>query len=128
MSEHSALTKTKPPTLPRRVFADDLSVVVGGEIYYPHAGEWVEFKGRPSVGLYVKLMDITSASKESLKELHKYIVAWDWTDDAGQPYVNPPTLETLLDMPPEELKWLLVNAGSDAALPTKNGGTPSIAH
>lgn len=120
-------TKTKPPITPRKVYADDLCVVVGNEDYYPHVGEWVEFKGRPSVGLYVKLMDLANASKESLKELLKYMVAWNWTDDAGEPYANPPTLETLLDMPSEELKWLLVHAGSDAAVLTKNGGTPSIA-
>jgi hypothetical protein len=120
-------TKTKPPITPRRVYADALCVIVGNEDYYPHAGEWVEFKGRPSVGLYMKLLDMANASKDSLTELLKYIVAWDWTDDSGNAYANPPTLETLLDMPPEELKWLLVNAGSDASITTKNGGTPSIA-
>jgi len=120
--------RSKPPVAPRRVSSDDLTVVIGGETYWPHAGEWVEFKGRPNVGLYVKLLDLATTSQDSLKELHKYIVAWNWTDDAGVPYANPPTLETLLEMPAEELKWLLTHAGSDAAAATKNGGTPSIVH
>lgn len=127
MTESLPHTKqTKPPLEARRVYSDDLSIVIGGETYYPHAGEWVEFKGRPSVGLYVKLLDLATASQDSLHELHKYIVAWNWTDDAGNAYANPPTLETLLEMPAAELKWLLVNAGNDAAIATKNGGTPSI--
>jgi hypothetical protein len=56
------------------------------------------------------------------------IRAWDWTDDNGQPYESPPTVETLLSLPSEEIGWLIQNAGSPATRTeeaAKNGSSPS---
>ena len=117
-------TNSKPPSnAPRRVVADDLAVNYNGEVYYPHAGEWVEFKGRPSVGLYLRFMEMADASSKGIQELTPHVLAWDWTDDDGKPY-PPPSVEVISGLPPEELKWLLTHASSDAT-PAKNGITPS---
>lgn len=116
--------RTKPPTMARRVSCDDLTVVVGGETYFPHYGEWVEYKGRPSVGLYIKLLGMNSASEDGLKELAKYVTAWNWTDDDNKPYPAP-SAEVFTMLPTDELKWLLITAGNDVAPLVPSGGTGS---
>jgi len=120
------MEKSKPPAVARRVYGDSLSVVYQQEVYYPHAGEYVDFKGRPSVGLYVDLMSMASNTK-GMERLASTIVGWNWTDDEGRPYENPPTFETLMLLPTEELKWLLQKAGSDEGAQDPNGITPSTA-
>ena len=53
---------TKAP--PRRVPSDDFTTTVGAEEYHPHAGEWVEFIGRPSVGDSLRLMKVLGLMAE----------------------------------------------------------------
>lgn len=103
----------KPPMTPRQVDSDDLAVVVGGETYYPHEGEWVKFKGRPSLGLWLKLRDLGDSHEEAYGLLLQHIHSWNWTDDEGNPYENPPTIATLLSLAKEEFQWLLVKLGSE---------------
>ena len=105
------MEKRKPPLAPRRVMADDITVEVGGETYHPHAGEYVEFKGRPSVGLYLKVAQL-GESPEALMLLVENLHAWTLTDDGGNEYPNPPALDSLLRMPGEELGWLLKNVST----------------
>lgn len=105
------MQRTKPPNKPRRVSAADIKVVEDGETYYPHVGEWVEFRGRVSLGLYLDLMD-AGRSRENLQLLLGIIHGWTLTDDNGQPV--PLSLEGLLSLPQEELSWLIANAGSAA--------------
>lgn len=118
------MERRKPPLKPRRVMADELAVDVDGETYYPHVGEWVEFKGRPSLGLYLEMTKLAE-STEGLVRLLQYIHAWTLTDDEGNAY--PLELASLMRMPKEEIAWLL----SSCELPgvseseSKNGLTPS---
>ena len=115
--------QSKPPTTPRRIYAADLAVQQAGSTYYPHAEEWVEFIGRPSVGLYIKLVDL-GRSPEGLALLHEHMSAWNWTNDAGEPYANPPALDDVYRMSEEELGWLLAYAGREPS-DLKNASTPS---
>lgn len=119
--------KSKPPLTPRRIFADDLAVEQGGETYYPHAGEFVEFKGRPAVGLYLRFGQLGD-SPEAVSLLLEYLTDWDWTDDEGKPY-GPPTIEALMRLPAVELGWLLTNAASEPKTEEAhlNGSSPSTA-
>lgn len=120
------MAQTKPPLTPRRVFAADLTVEVGGETYRPHEDEFVEFKGRPSVGLFVTFAQLGD-SPEAIELLLEYLVAWNWTDDEGRAYVSPPTRESLLRLPPEELTWLLTHVASEPTPEeaSKNGSSSS---
>lgn len=105
--------KTKPPVRPRRIMVDDdLPVIVEGVTYHPHAGEWVEFSTRPSIGLYLELAAM-GRSEEGIKRLTELMTAWDWTDDAGRAYPNPPTVDAVGSLPLEEFGWLISNAGSE---------------
>ena len=105
----------KPPTKPRRVMADSLEVVVDGVTYQPHEGEWVEFKGRPTIGLYLALAQL-GESAEGLSRLLAQIHDWNLTDDDGACYPRPPTLEALMALPKEELTWLVANASADGSV------------
>lgn len=95
--------QTKVPQ--RRVPSDDFAVVVGGKEYHPHAGEWVEFKGSPSVEETLALLrfgDIPSTLtaedtpqiKAILEDITAYlersIVNWNWTASASERYPVPP--------------------------------------
>lgn len=108
---------------PRRIYATDLAVEQEGTTYYPHAEEWVEFTGRPSVGLYIKLVDL-GKTPEGLELLHSLMTGWNWTNDVGEPYANPPELDDVYRMSEEELGWLLAYAGRDRSA-VKNESTPS---
>ena len=101
----------KPPA--QRVPSDDCETTVAGVDYYPHAGEWIEIIPRLSVGeirLFrslnalkpkldaiegddgadadgIALMD--DSFQEVLAVLRHRVLAWNWTDDAGDPYPQP---------------------------------------
>lgn len=109
----------KPPLTPRQVDSDDLAVVVGGDTYYPHEGEWVKFKGRPSMGLWLKVKALgeeeSSGGEEVYALLLNHIHSWSWTDDNGDPYENPPTIGTLLSLAKEEFGWLLAKLGDEGS-------------
>lgn len=118
--------KRKPPIVPRRVMADDIAVVVGSETYHPHVGEWVEFKGRPSVGLYLQVAD-AGQSSQAVALLVKNLHAWTLTNDVGVPYPNPPSSDSVMSMAAEEFAWLIQNVSSDGLTEEalKNANTPS---
>ena len=135
---------TKVPA--RRVASDDFVVTVLGEEYRPHAGEWVEFRGRLSMGQYLAMLglmkmsglenlspaeisalDLSESMAKLAEMLARSIVAWSWTDDAGQPYPSPPVPENLTDLSIEELSYLVGRAAGGATeAESKNGGSPSI--
>lgn len=120
--------RSKPPV--RRVFTDDLAVIVDGETYYPHAGEWVEFRRRLSWDFHLRLMrlqrlqsaDLEHLAPEEVEQLEqlatamvgevaRLIHAWSWTDADGQP-LPPPTAEVIAGLEPEEIWWLMVHAAA----------------
>lgn len=134
----------KPPT---RIPTDDYAVVVGGETYYPHAGEWVEMSTRTTVKETRALrrfmqfstdMDAMDGDSEKGLEflrildedfevltagLASRVRAWSWTDDDGTPLPEPDgTSAPFENLSAEELFYLinLSNAGESAAA-SKNG-------
>lgn len=118
------VTKSKPQAI--TVAGDNLAIVVGDETYYPHAGETVTFRGRKTVGdatLALKLQGIGGDSSPDVIEealagllgsLEVAIVAWDWTDDSGEPYPSPPDADTLRSLSFEELAWLVGRGASES--------------
>ena len=99
----------KGPTKPkvRRVPSDDCILVQDGEEYAIHAGEWVEFRGRPSMGFFTMYLSLQSLVQDAANlspqeagamakvanaigdELARHIAAWTWTDDTGEPLPLP---------------------------------------
>ena len=122
------MSKPKPVRVP----SDDCSIVVAGETYYPHEGEWVEVIPTLSVGGFRALRELREAGTRMLAAagepdedeqqltiaddafttlcaaLAPRIVDWSWTDDAGRPLPKPDGRpEFLVVLRPEELGWLL---------------------
>lgn len=116
--------KTKPPRLRRVVVGDDLPVVANGEVYHPHAGEWVEFKARPTMELYLEVNRL-GETEEAMQRIVELLSEWDWTDDEGNAYTNPPEYKDILKLPPEEFRWLLQHAGAEVKPDSKNFSTLS---
>lgn len=126
---------SKPP--PQRIFSDAFEIVQDGTSYYPHAGEWVEYRGHGTVGAYLDglhaKLQMTAAAEtptavetlvegafiRQLEELTRTIVAWSWTDDSGEPLPSPPGIDVLRRMSMEELQWLAsrgaIATGADRA-------------
>ncbi len=122
-------TKWKIP--PTRVLSDDCVVYVGrvivdGEIkeqgtaYHVHQGEWVELFPTQTVDEMIALIDMMKLSDvENLKEgggalrtlcqqLSKRVVAWNWTDNAGESMPSPHDApEVLAGLTNDELMWLM---------------------
>jgi hypothetical protein len=112
--------KNKPPV--RRVACDSYEVTIGGVTYYPHEGEWAEFRGGPSWqflrdsaalasvrGSAVKDTDQTDliATIDRLMEfLASRLVAWNWTDDSGKP-LPPPSVDVLQRIDQDEAQYLM---------------------
>ena len=110
---------SKPPA--RQVPSDDYTVVVEGEVYHPHEGEYVSLVGNPTIGelegwdefrrMAVEFDAIKGEPDEREKVgalletttrhlcalLARRIVGWTWTDDRGRPLVAP-----ALDDPDDE--------------------------
>lgn len=102
--------KRKPPS---RILTDDYSIVVGGETYYPHAGEWIEARSTQKVGdlkaykqyaaLMIEIQMIEGDEDADMKTfdlltehfdeftglLASRIRDWNWTDDDDQPLPKP---------------------------------------
>ena len=134
----------------RRVASDSCAIMLGrviedGEItnpgtaHYVHQGEWVDFLPVGSLAEVVQLIDDLRPIKEVLDARHlskvagritarcnrlsKRVIAWNWTDLAGdplpQPYGKP---EVLLNLNNDELLWLIVQAQtSESGSDQKNG-------
>ena len=104
---------------------DDCEVQFGDQTFYPHVGESVDFKGRPSFGLFLELADITN-NPDVMGKLASGIAGWDFTDDNGQPYENPPTAETLKLLPNAEVGWLIKKATAAAITEEAMGEEPTL--
>jgi hypothetical protein len=137
----------KGPTKPkvRRVPSDDCILVQDGEEYAIHAGEWVEFRGRPSMGFFTMYLQLQSlgdaaqagaltaeessalgkAAEDMGDELARHIAAWTWTDDAGEPMPLPVTGEALDHLDQTEFQWLLAQYLQASGGDRPNGSSPS---
>lgn len=131
VAEPEKRKRTKPQL--RKVECSDCTKTVGATVYYPHVDENVWFVPTMSINTLLVAMQLQTymgvamdslspeeigkfgqAFREVTNELARLIVKWDWTDDAGTPYSEKPTIELLQSLSIEELVWL-VNAGLGAA-------------
>lgn len=121
------MAKKKPNKIPpRRVYADDLTIIQDGEEYHPHAGEWVDVRGSTSLASmrlitrvqHLQGMGSEDMTAEDIQELDEAIVSltqyvsgliagWNWTDDEGNKYPSPPTAEIIEHLRVEEMWWLM---------------------
>ncbi|MGE0057000.1 MAG: hypothetical protein AB7P33_09875 [Dehalococcoidia bacterium] len=109
--------KSKRPN--RVVVADDFVVNVDGELIYPHAGESVTFVGRLTTNDLMHAMKLqridldADDADQQLDQVRQFlagrIAAWEWTDDEGEPYPNPPSPADIGRLDMDELGWLLAN-------------------
>lgn len=119
-----SIKQTKTPAI--RLRADTCRVVVQGEVYYPHADEYVTFANNPTIGdgeLAMELgnmveaadpssldqdtvLRLTAKLEEAIQRVAKRVLSWDWTDSAGRP-LGEPTPETIRDLDILEMLWLL---------------------
>lgn len=106
------MSNTRKPAL-RRVPSDDLVIEEGGELYTPHAGEWVEIlpgfrvadfrvvqaladlqvtmqalRGEDD-GELRAMVAASEAYALTLAEIRTRVIRWSWTDDLGRPYPQP---------------------------------------
>lgn len=134
---------------PLRFPSDDCPVSVGGTIYYPHEGEYVELfpvasvaelatfgeifrlgvdmnaaKGEPDEA--VRIGDLLSRHfDEACNLLAGRVVAWDWTDLRGQPY-GQPSVEVIRKLAAEEIIWL-IGLSQNGETPTqRKKGLPGL--
>lgn len=102
--------KTKPPVKLRRFVADDLSVEVDGETYYPHAGEEVVFNRRPSWGFMSASALIGTGAAEGFVLINEEVVnaidSWTWTGPDDEPLPSP-SLAVFGELSLGEVTWLI---------------------
>jgi len=139
-TQKRAMERTKLPL--RRVQCDDYVVVIDGEEYRPHAGEYVSFGSSSSMAAYLPLMDLVELKDNVTTEnvgrfrealaalvdgLDGAIAEWSWTDNEERPYESPPNRQTIGRLEMGELMYLYqawagqAGAGGEA----KNGSSPS---
>lgn len=135
--------------LPRRIDSSDCAVIVDGAVYYPHEGEWVEMFAGATVGElqatehirrmgvdlqalkgepdeYTRMLELLDPHYEELyARLSRRLVAWSWTDDRGEPLGDPTQIETLRNLRPEELYWLLFATQGETPNIKKKGSNGS---
>jgi len=139
--------KKKGPTKPkaRRVPSDDCILTIDGEEYAIHAGEWVEFRGRPKMGFFTRYLrfqglgesaqagtltdedtkELARVAEDIGDELAKSISAWSWTGDDGEPMPLPTVGEALNDLEQDEFQWLLYAYFEPMGGGRKNASSPS---
>lgn len=135
---------------PRRVASDRCPVLVDGQLYYPHEGEWVELLAGVTVGQLGLLRQVQelparlsqadgdadeaaqvvalmeAALSEASAFLAPRVLAWSWTDDLGRPLPQPDgTPGPLRALRAEELYWLLDGAQGETADDAGKGGSVS---
>lgn len=102
---------TRPPL--RRVQSDSCSVEVEGETYYPHRGEWVDMTRIASARQWLLAMEMSQDGAEAntakfgevLQTVADRIVAWNWTDQRGNP-LPPPSYDVIRGLSFDEIRWL----------------------
>ncbi len=116
-------TKTKPPLGFTIKDCDDCTVTVDGHVYRPHAGESIELRRSGQVAdlliaaKFGLLQDLGDKSAEKLTEIEDAIqgmvdhlaakiIAWDWTDDAGEPHGDPTSPDVIRRLTLEEQLWI----------------------
>lgn len=134
----------------RRISSDDCVVIVGGEHFNPHEGEWIEvvpvqtvadlrerialmqmqveieaLKGEPDAE--AKQMTILDAKFPVIcAMLTRVILAWNWTDLQGKPLPNPhnepDNLERIIST--DEMLWLMAATQPEVPAERKNGSQP----
>lgn len=109
----------------RRYPTDDFVVMVGGEVYRPHEGEWVEMRGGPSWDFMRDAASVTRLEKTPFNQMNPQdsqlmtdmldrllaflasrLVAWNWTGADGEP-LPPPTKDVLGMIDRDEVLWLI---------------------
>src|SRR5574340_894704 len=118
--------------LPKRIPSDDCAVTIDNEVYHPHEGEYVEMYAGITIAELKTLEGFTRISvevdaiqgeeeeqqkllgllnqhfDEICKNLAGRVVAWNWTDDRGQPLPQPDgKAETMERLRAEEILWLM---------------------
>ena len=129
---------TKPPGL--KVMGDAFVVVEDGVEYHPHAGEWVQYRGQPSIADIIRMAyldearakqaetgaDIEALYAAVLEETLVSVIAWTWTDDQGERYPSPPTADVLRRLTLAELTYLLGRGRvAETEEAVKNAASPS---
>ena len=140
--------KLKPGLAVRRVPSDDCILVQwDGSEYRPHGGEWVEVIPLMRVGetqafLHLRqaggrlaaaqgeadeadqVLSITAAAfDELITVLGERLIAWNWTDDYGEPLASPHrNVVVLRQLRAAELMWLLTAAQGETAAAEKKDG------
>ena len=138
----------KPPLDP--IPSDDCEITINGKTYTPHEGEWVkaipgmqlgDFKISHKLGeLQPQLAAIEGDEDEGAKRialaddsfndvvesLKDRIVEWNWTNDLGSPYPQPPDdPEVFRRLRPEESYYLISVMRGETTDAEKNGSKPS---
>ena len=116
--------KKKPPL--RTIPSDELTLVIDGETYHPHEGEWIKVRPKLSVVAFtnaLRLYGLTSGGTtfdlkdslavaelydKSVSEVGRAIVEWNWTDDEGKP-LGPPSPKVIESLNQQEFWWLLAS-------------------
>lgn len=136
----------KLPT--KQIPSDDCVVTLDDVEYRPHEGEWIKVVPSLSVAevrlvqelneLKPKLDAIKgeeTEQEESVALLDKSfgpvvslvarrIIAWSWTDNAGDPYPEKPDEETIRDLHIQELYYLLAAIRGETPAERGNGSRP----
>lgn len=133
---------------PTRIPSDDCAVLIDGETYHPHEGEWVEmFRGqsvaemeplnallrlqpqmeaaRDDPAAMAEVMPRMEEAFRAVSELlAERITGWSWTDMRGRALDNPPTAEALRRLDTQELNYLVMAAQGGAAAEGKGATKP----
>ncbi len=136
---------SRPTKLPSRtVICDDFEVVIGGKRYWPHAGQRLVISGQGSIDDVMLSMGLASLqavadltpeeareAKDTLELMlarsAEAIEAWTWTDNNGNAYESPPTVDVLRRLSPDEIAYIneKVISGGEKKDAAKNGSSPS---
>lgn len=139
--------------VPERFDSGDFTVVVNGETYYPHEGEWVELFPDQTVaevlaqaGMAKLASQIKSAEGDpdeqsqvlaaiaehfdvACEQLADRVMAWSWTDRRGNPLPQPDgTVGPIKRLSNEEMRYLLTVKASkqESKADRKNGSRLSL--
>ncbi len=135
---------------PQRVEANDCGVVIRGQLYFPHEGEWVELYAGMTVGemhaieglrrlgvelqalqgepgKQAEMLAVIDPQFDKLCELlADRVVDWNLADDRGRPLPKPDgTPEPFRRLRAEELLWLLAAAEGETPAQRKKDSRPS---